>query len=76
VSLPGRVAVRGDAAESVVPSVRNGAVNGSSVFDKLPAIDPLLNSDGQRPPAPPDGVDGVAPRASALRRLIGSIRRR
>ena len=76
VTLPGRVAVRGDAAESVVPSVRNGAVNGSSVFDKLPAVDPLLNSDGQRPAGPPDGAKDEAPRASALRRLIGSIRRR
>jgi hypothetical protein len=76
VTLPGRVAVRGDAAESVVPSVRTGAVNGSSVFDKLPAIDPLLNSDAQRLAAPPDVAEGEAPRASALRRLISSIRRR
>jgi hypothetical protein len=75
VSLPGRVAVRSEAAEPVVPSVRNGAVNGSSVFDNLPAIDPLLNGESQ-PPASTDGDDSDPPRASALRRLIGSIRRR
>jgi hypothetical protein len=76
LSLPGRVAVRSDAAETVVPSVRNGAMNGSSVFDKLPAIDPLLNTESQPPSTLTDGDDGDPPRASALRRLIGSIRRR
>jgi hypothetical protein len=76
VTLPGRVAVRTDSPEVVVQPAR-GHVSGTSVFDNLPPVEPV-GSGGDGPVEPGEGDDeGSEPqRASALRRLIGSLRRR
>ena len=72
LTLPGRVAVRVDTPEAV-PAAR-GHVSGTSVFDNLPVTDP--------PMAPGEITTDAAAesdephRTSALRRLIGSLRRR
>jgi hypothetical protein len=76
VTLPGRVAVRTDSPE-VIPQPARGHVSGTSVFDNLPPIDPT-GSGGEGPAEPGEAGDegGEPHRASALRRLIGSLRRR
>jgi hypothetical protein len=76
VTMPGRVAVRTDSPEVVVQPAR-GHVSGTSVFDNLPPIEPV-GSGGEGPVDPGEGDDegGEPKRASALRRLIGSLRRR
>lgn len=76
VVMPGRVAVRTDSPGSM--QVARGHVSGTSVFDSLPLVEPA--------PAPSDvtaeagagaDVDVVqTERTGALRRLIGSLRRR
>ena len=74
-TLPGRVAVRTDAPE-VASHVARGHVSGMSVFDNLPPTEPI-GTGGTGPAAPDEGDDEGEPhRASALRRLIGSLRRR
>ena len=76
VTLPGRVAVRIDSPDVAVQPAR-GHVSGTSVFDNLPPIEPV-GSGGEGPAEPGEGDDhgGEPHRASALRRLIGSLRRR
>jgi len=76
VAMPGRVAVRTDSPE-VVSQAARGHVNGLSVFDNLPPIEPSSSSGGG-PVDRSEGDDeaGEPQRASALRRLIGSLRRR
>jgi hypothetical protein len=72
-ALPGRLAVRSETSDAVA-APRVTPVGGASVFDNLPAS-PESTSLSE---APVD--DSAAPsepqRTSALRRLIGSIRRR
>jgi hypothetical protein len=75
VMMPGRVAVRTDSPE-VIPAAR-GHVSGTSVFDNLPPIEPIGSiGDGPAEPGEDDGGGGEPQRTSALRRLIGSLRRR
>ena len=71
-ALPGRLAVRTESTEALA-APRGSRVGGASVFDNLPASDSETSSEshvdapaGEREPH----------RTSALRRLIGSIRRR
>jgi hypothetical protein len=76
LTLPGRVALRTDSPEAGVHAA-SGHVSGMSVFDNLPPVEPVT-SGGEGPSEPANGEDrdGEPPRASALRRLIGSLRRR
>ena len=77
VTMPGRVAVRAD-SHDVMSQAARGHVSGTSVFDNLPPIEPI-NTGGEGPVEPADNDangDGEPQRASALRRLIGSLRRR
>ena len=76
--LPGRVAVRSDGTDAVLPVGRLANVPGSSVFDNLPLMQPPLIVD-DHPSMPIEERShghGEGQRSSALRRLIGSIRRR
>ena len=73
VTLPGRVAVRTDSPE-VMPVAR-GHVSGSSVFDNLPPIEPAPATTEAATEAANATTDENH-RTGALRRLIGSLRRR
>jgi hypothetical protein len=73
-TLPGRVAVRTDSPE-VVPVAR-GHVSGTSVFDNLPPVEQPPTNDEAADTVAADDDAGDGHRTSALRRLIGSLRRR
>lgn len=73
VTMPGRVAVRVDMPEAM-PAAR-GHVSGTSVFDNLPPIDPMVAAGEVTAAGAADESDEPH-RTGALRRLIGSLRRR
>jgi hypothetical protein len=76
LTLPGRVALRTDSPQAGVHAA-SGHVSGMSVFDNLPPVEPVTTGgSGPSEPANGEDQDGEPPRASALRRLIGSLRRR
>ena len=75
MTLPGRVAVHTDAPELASRAAR-GHVSGLSVFDNLPPGE-QVSSGGAGSGDTGEGDDeGEPQRASALKRLIGSLRRR
>ncbi|HZB43297.1 MAG TPA: hypothetical protein VE487_20165 [Ilumatobacter sp.] len=80
VPLPGRVAVRTDSSDGVANAAHaaRGHVSGTSVFDNLPPTEPVGTGGGGPvdPVESDDDAGGEPHRASALRRLIGSLRRR
>ena len=73
VTLPGRVAVRADSAETT-PAAR-GHVSGTSVFDNLPPIEHIPSTTEVAAETEATVAD-ESQRTGALRRLIGSLRRR
>jgi hypothetical protein len=77
ISVPGRLALRIESVD-VVSQPARGHVSGTSVFDNLPPIEPVVGSGGEGPIDPGEADDGETEpqRVSALRRLIGSLRRR
>jgi hypothetical protein len=77
--LPGRIALRSE-SDSVTVG-RATPMPGSSVFDKLPLAEtsgPIDDGENAGPLDAPEvnGTNGEVQRTSALRRLIGSLRRR
>jgi hypothetical protein len=74
VTLPGRVAVRADSPEAMPPA--RGHVSGTSVFDNVPPIEHGATNSETTAETPAAEEPGDTQRTSALRRLIGSLRRR
>lgn len=75
MTLPGRVAVHTDAPE-VASNVARGHVSGVSVFDNLPPGETVSSGGAGSGDAGEGDDEGEPQRASALKRLIGSLRRR
>jgi hypothetical protein len=73
VTLPGRVALRTDSPEAM--PVARGHVSGTSVFDNLPPIEQVPVATEATSEVVSAGADDNH-RTGALRRLIGSLRRR
>ena len=73
VTMPGRVAVRTDSPEAM--PVARGHVSGTSVFDNLPPIEQPPAANGATAEAANADAE-ESHRTGALRRLIGSLRRR
>ena len=75
MTMPGRVAVHTESLE-VASHAARGHVSGVSVFDNLPPGEPVGSGGAGSGDAGEGDDDNEPQRASALRRLIGSLRRR